>query len=228
MRDLRHRVRYTPLLRDTALRLVKKRFGLPGKFNAVHVRLGDYTPRTPAAATYEKRCRGAGLSPDLPLYVSTEPNPPKGFFNALCKPTGTYKCVFSKDLDKDTVNAFRSAFPPGQIRNDMLGIVEQLLCVAARGFVGTSFSTFSYAIAYMRKNRGSSFPELLKYKPRNGPWTTPENEAEDDGAGPGGVGGSRGDDVDEDDDTDDGRFSAAGDAPDLEDDDVVGADGKVA
>ena len=71
------------------------------------------------------------------------------------------------------------------------------------------------------QNRGSSFPELRKYKPRNGPWTTPENEAEDDGAGPGGVGGSRGDDVDEDDDTDDGRFSAAGDAPDLEDGNVA-------
>ena len=160
MGPVRRRLRYAKMIRRAALDLVTKAFGGAARFNAVHVRLGDYSGRTPSSAVYERRCRGARFSPDVPLYVATEPKPPRGFFDALCKPAGTFRCVFSRDLDRDVISAFKSAFPPGQIRNDMLGVVEQLVCVAARGFVGTSFSTFSFWISSMRKNSVATFPEV--------------------------------------------------------------------
>jgi hypothetical protein len=179
MLQVRRAVRFSPMLRNTALGLIMDKFSLDKpqsinlprlegsqivKYNAVHVRLGDYADRTPSSSSYERRCVNQGFTPDVPLVVATEPNPPKGFFNSLCKPSGTFKCIFSKDFNRTLVKQYMDVFPPGQIRNDMLGLVEQLVCVGADRFVGTDFSTFSYSISFMRKNKGAAFPEIAKVK----------------------------------------------------------------
>ena len=59
----------------------------------------------------------------------------------------------------------------------MLGIVEQLVCVLARKFVPTDFSTFSAFILFMRKNRAVSFPESVAFRNH---WKAVEVEEDDD------------------------------------------------
>jgi hypothetical protein len=66
------------------------------------------------------------------LYIATEPHPPKKLFNIL---QDTYQDVmYSSDLDEGLVKQFKQQFPAGIIRNDMLGILEQLLCVSSNQF----------------------------------------------------------------------------------------------
>ena len=46
------------------------------------------------------------------------------------------------------------------MQNDMMGVLEQLVCAQSLDFIGTSFSTFSAWIEYMRKKKKYVFPEI--------------------------------------------------------------------
>ena len=52
------------------------------------------------------------------------------------------------------------------MRNDVLGLVEQMICVGARKFAGTGYSNFSDNIKFMRRHRNMSFPELIDFRKR--------------------------------------------------------------
>jgi hypothetical protein len=158
MAHVRDHVRLAPHIRSVAIALTRDAFPL-GEFNAVHVRLGDYTGRTPPAYTFYAKTLNRGFKLSVPLYVATEPNPDKKFFANLCGP-GKFTCVFSADLDKHITTEFKSHFPVGQIRGDMLGLLEILVCVAAKRFLGTEFSTFSAFISSSRRKRRMYFPEI--------------------------------------------------------------------
>jgi len=176
-------VRFTEGIRRVASDCIFSAFP-DGRFNAIHVRMGDYSPRTPSASVYERQMANRGFKTDVPLYIATEPSTPKSYFREICN---KYKCFFSKDLDTPLLNKFAEAVPQGQIRMDMLGVVEQLICVAAVKFVGTSFSTFSLKIAQMRSFKHFAFPEF--HRPSGNETTSkqsdPSNELLGDGNGDG-------------------------------------------
>jgi len=156
--QVRRHVRLAPAFRRTALQLIDWFGGR--NFNAVHSRLGDYVGTTPSATYFFNKAVAANFPRNAPLYVATEPNPPRNHFAPLCGP-GKFKCVFSSNLDRNITLAFKRAFPKGQIRSDMLGLIEILLCVAAKRFIGTDISTFSQFILESRKQRRVFFPEIV-------------------------------------------------------------------
>ena len=60
--------------------------------------------------------------------------------------------------------------PSSPIRNDLFGLIEQLICSRADKFVGTRISTFSKTIKVMRHKLSAAIPDLyeeLKFKQQN-------------------------------------------------------------
>ncbi len=160
MEFIQRHVVYSPAIRKLAIDLSRS---FSGPFNAVHIRLGDYTGRTPSSVSFlNKMLQGYSFNTTYPLYIATEPTSSISYFKPILDKFP--RVVFSKNLPNEPIMKFKSIFPPGQIRNDMLGILEQLLCVAAKKFVPTDFSTFSAWINFMRKHKEDSFPESVKLR----------------------------------------------------------------
>mmetsp|Transcript_586 Transcript_586/g.744 ORF Transcript_586/g.744 Transcript_586/m.744 type:complete len:476 (-) Transcript_586:1181-2608(-) len=154
MFKVREHVVYSPYVRRLAIEYMKR---LGTHYNAVHIRLGDYFRhgRFPNPRSFVNGLLTEGFSTDHVLYIATEPKRPKGFFDHFEK---TFKVKYASDFG-DIVDSFRDNFKPNTI-NDVLGLIEQMICVGARKFRGTSYSNFSANINYMRTNRESHFPEV--------------------------------------------------------------------
>ena len=152
-------IRFTQGIRQVAMNVIDEFFNSTNReYSAIHVRMGDYADRTPPISDFKRKMERRNFRMDIPLYIATEPNSNKQLFRDLCN---IYDCKFSKDfMDSTILRKFAEAVPQGQIRQDMIGVVEQLICVAAKRFVGTSFSTFSAKIVEMRKFRSFAFPEF--------------------------------------------------------------------
>ena len=69
--------------------------------------------------------------------------------------------MYSDKLPKEIFKEFQNAFPKGKMRNDMLGLLEQLIAAQAKSFIGTFFSTFSAYIMFIREHKARLFPELV-------------------------------------------------------------------
>ena len=162
----RKRVRFAPALRKRAVEIVHVMFP-SGQFNAMHVRLADYSARW---GTFQERSRAILLKPlterfgpkrelmnkSLPIYLaSDEPN--NGGFVELKK---LFTVLTAAHLPKDLVEDYRNLFPKST-RSDMMGVLEQLICAQAIFFTGTSWSTFSEHIEIIRASKRKLFPELV-------------------------------------------------------------------
>lgn len=166
-RDARLFVRFAPALRNLALQAVQQLF--PGadetrNFNAMHIRLGDYSRRWPQSTSsrsqaFVNKAFGPQVTnPKLPLYLaSDEVQSPA--FNELRKRVRRVQSM--RDVPVDLIKPYRELFPPTQIRLDMLGVLDQLVCAQANSFVSSEFSTFSEHIRLIRANRERLFPEAF-------------------------------------------------------------------
>ena len=159
MVNIKKHVRYAPFLRRLAVDIAREYFG--GPYYAVHVRMGDYAPRQfSTSAVFVRKARSRGWKTRrYGVYVATEPHRNADYFRPL---VDAFNVTFSSDLPRAKLRAFLDVFPPGQLRQDMLGLFEQLVCAAAHDFIGTSFSTFSAWIEFMRTTSRFSFPEIYR------------------------------------------------------------------
>jgi len=84
------------------------------------------------------------------LYIATKPSSKNAQIYANL--TDTYSLYFSQDIPAVLLGKFDSYFTVEQarLRNDMLGVIEQLICAHAYLYVGFMTSTFSKYIATLR------------------------------------------------------------------------------
>jgi hypothetical protein len=83
------------------------------------------------------------------LYIATKPGVNYKAYGNLTK---ELEVLFSPNVPAQHLAAFEAVFAPAQarLRNDMLGVVEQLLCARARLFIGFKGSSFAEYIVRMR------------------------------------------------------------------------------
>lgn len=150
-------LRFSPFLQDIASTVADEFFD--NKFNAFHIRLGDYETRarkrTALPFFFVKTSLRMSMDADTPIYVASEAQRSSDFFAPLL---GWYNNVFfMSDLAtrprtlKKLVD-FVLATPSTKVRNDIFGLVEQLICARAQKWVGTRISTFSHTIKQMRQS----------------------------------------------------------------------------
>lgn len=158
--QIRSYIRYAKYIRDFALKTTEQFLGGVGKYNAIHIRRGDYMRAgyTSEADTWASKLVGFHFKRNMTLYIATEPTSDRQWFRPITK---IYKdTMFSHDLPKDIVHSFKRLFPP-KTRSDFLGLLEQLICVLAKRFLGSYYSTFSSTINFMRKKSAVVFPEIV-------------------------------------------------------------------
>lgn len=155
-------VRFSPYLRLRAVEIATRAFH-QGKFNAMHIRLGDYSRRWPSSTA--ARARYIAAIPEkyalwnrsLPLYVATDEPDDEKIFGPL-KMQQKYKVMMIRNLPQDLLKDFAEIFPE-KFRLDMLGILDQLVCSQAEDFIPIAWSSFSQGIVKIRQNRKNLFPE---------------------------------------------------------------------
>lgn len=182
-RELRMNVRFAPKLREIAVAIVEQHFPAEQSkraFNAMHIRLGDYTVRWPASSAAKSKlfvemAFGSKVAnPKLPLYLATD-EPMSGVFVEL---KSRLNVSVVKHLPAQLVKDYRELFPPSRIRLDMLGVLDQLVCSQAASFVSSEFSTFSESIRLIRSNRKRLFPESHKTQSVGGGGNGDDNDDE--------------------------------------------------
>lgn len=158
---LRRFVTFSPYLRQFALQLTRKHFP-EGQFYAIHGRLGD------------EKYKWLGKSSNVilgrihpkwnytrKLYLASD-FPLDKFFDPVRHAFGRHKVVSLEDLDRaGDLQEFRDLFPLRDVRQDILGSVEKLICAQALEFKGSPFSTFTWDIERLRAYRRDLYPELL-------------------------------------------------------------------
>mmetsp|Transcript_6235 Transcript_6235/g.7582 ORF Transcript_6235/g.7582 Transcript_6235/m.7582 type:complete len:493 (+) Transcript_6235:231-1709(+) len=161
---------YSKLVRRTAFEIMKV---LGSKYNAVHIRLGDYaeTPksgsRTFTAPDPERIVKDLvgkkGFDISVPLYIATEPEwARKRSIWLPFRRKYKYKNLFYAHNFKSITTQYAELFPEAVV-GDFLGLVEQMICVGAKKFSGSWFSNFSANILLMRRQKWKSFPESVLF-----------------------------------------------------------------
>lgn len=154
-----HFVAYSPHLRALALRVARK-FLRQGQFYAIHGRLGDqaerWEGRTSQFFVQDAKFKTWGRRPLV--YLASD-DAKSEFFRAL-REVAEVRTL--QDLDGPELQALSGLFASPKVRNDMLGVVDKLVCVQALDFIGTGFSTFTWDIRRYRSDRKQLFPELFK------------------------------------------------------------------
>eukprot|EP00514_Thraustochytrium_sp_LLF1b_P004442 CAMPEP_0184516264 /NCGR_PEP_ID=MMETSP0198_2-20121128/4938_1 /TAXON_ID=1112570 /ORGANISM="Thraustochytrium sp., Strain LLF1b" /LENGTH=519 /DNA_ID=CAMNT_0026906577 /DNA_START=722 /DNA_END=2281 /DNA_ORIENTATION=- len=157
--------RYAPYLQTFASKVHHNLF--EGNYNAMHIRLGDYEKRSEKfskdGSAYLASAIEFGFEKHVPLYIAAEE--PREYF--YFKPLLEYfdKVVFQDDLLENPETRkwlidYTLRTPASSIRNDLFGLIEQLICSRATKFLGTHVSTFSLTISVMRRRLSGSIPEL--------------------------------------------------------------------
>lgn len=159
MLPVREHIVFAKVFRRIALEIMKK-MGTP-QYNAIHIRMGDYANRgrIPSPNSFITDLTRKGFTKKTPLYVATEPGRDQKFFGRFDKAFATKYANHFNAVHK----RYRGNFPQGT-RGDFIGIVEQMVCVGARKFVGTRYSTFSEWIYDMRKTKAVHFPEVKPFR----------------------------------------------------------------
>lgn len=150
---------FNPCFRRYAAEIAKK---LGPEFNAIHVRLGDYYKwgKVPSVRKLMAEMAELGFNESTPLYIATEPNRAQKFFAPL---EAKYTKVFYSSDFHHVRHALKKQFKK-PIVDDLLGVIEQLVCILANGFIGTYYSNFSKYISMLRKHSNTSFPEIKQIR----------------------------------------------------------------
>ncbi|CAK9072553.1 Translocation protein SEC62 [Durusdinium trenchii] len=150
-------------LQSVALRAARP-FGT--RFNAIHFRRGDSQIRERRSVRqYAKMHHGvvARMDKTIPLYIATDESDHE-FFAPFVSALGFSTLVFARDLDSAVVNPFMAQVPD-VMRGDVLGFIDQIICVHAERYAGSSKSTFSYVISAMRNNKRKSGRYFTRFLP---------------------------------------------------------------
>lgn len=132
-------------------------------YYAMHLRLGDYASRgrVPDLKMLIDEMKAEKYDFSMPLYIATEPTDDRSFFEPLEKVFSEvyYAADFSSELDDlFTQGTFQAATG---MTNDLIGIVEQLICILAKDFKGTRYSNFSNYISILRDALlAGAFPQV--------------------------------------------------------------------
>ena len=159
-------------LKEMAIHVASLLFGPGRAFDAVHVRRADghtRIDRRTAKHYIERHLVPAKMNGSLPLYVATDEKK-KEWFDPI---RGVYRDVrFWSDvaaLRDARVERFLESYPV-RMRSDVVGFLEQLLCVRADKWQGSDGSTFSAAISAMRKfalpMKDPEWERLIESRPR--------------------------------------------------------------
>ena len=157
---VRSKSRYTAGVRRLALKLVDA--SLPRAFNALHLRLGDKGDHGITAKGLTEIMIYRNFSVEDPVYIATEPREIDSRPDLFLPLEEKWKVVYARDLaPQEAMNDFRSHFSP-RLRDDMFGVVEQLICTAAYKFKGSPYSRFTQFIGFMRQHKKELFPEYYE------------------------------------------------------------------
>ncbi len=114
-----------------------------GPYNAMHVRRVDHAGRQLTRHNWLVRMFDQDFVKDTPIYVATDESR-LSWFQPLIKEG--FKLFFAKDFP-DVLN-FTHLHE--SVRQDILGIHEQVICELAESFIPTGHSTFSHYIQRVR------------------------------------------------------------------------------
>lgn len=161
-RLLKRGVRYTPEIFAAASRLIEH-LG-PGEYSALHIRRNDFAAQFGAAGAQSPEQTRRRINDILPagepLYIATDETDPEHLAPlASDRPVITWK-----DLAGVTTAGSSSATSAPAL---LAGPIEQLVCTAARVFVGTRFSTFSMYINRLRCFTGAPDTEVRYHTPED-------------------------------------------------------------
>ena len=124
-----------------------------GSYNAIHVRRADgHTRADRRTASHYYDAHLTGFDASLPLYVATDEKS-RAWFDPLIDDHNFARLIFYGDflaMDED-VSRLIEGFP-ASMRGDAVGFVDQIVCCLAESWEGSDGSTFSFAIAGMRKH----------------------------------------------------------------------------
>lgn len=159
-RFLKRGVRYTPEIFATASRLIEH-LG-PGAYSALHIRRNDFAAQFGAAGAQPPEHTAQRINDILPagepLYIATDETDPSHLAPlSRDRPVITWQ-------DLAGVSTGRRASAAG-VPALLAGPVEQLVCTAARAFVGTRFSTFSMYINRLRSFTGAADTKVRFHTP---------------------------------------------------------------
>ena len=140
-------VRYSPYLRDLSHQIIDEMFD--SKFSAFHIRLGDYADKAKSrmndGSAFVLISQKWNIPDQQPLYVATDAKKEDTFFEPLSHHFSDI--YYQSDLLRNRkVRALLTnltlSLPASSIRNDVFGLVEQLMCSQSTHFVGSLWSTF--------------------------------------------------------------------------------------
>jgi hypothetical protein len=115
-----------------------------GKYNAIHIRRVGHQARLLTPGAWIVEMLNMEFSTDMPVYVATD-EVHLSWFDAI-KEAG-FKLYFAANF----TNEYDFTKHSKQVRQDILGVQEQLVCVRAERFVPSLHSTFS---TYILRERG--------------------------------------------------------------------------
>lgn len=144
------KIKYT----DAIERLANKISFELGKFNSIHIRLGDFLI-VRAREGYQMRIERfrkyleANVTDQtLPILIATDALHEKELFAKLLK---DYKCTF---IDELIFNEYSKEFGELEFTDfNVLTAINQLLCAGSESFIGTAGSTFTGIIHRLRQER---------------------------------------------------------------------------
>ena len=150
-----------------------------GRFNAMHIRLGDYSKRAGADAKFFlNNAQLNGFAKDVPLYVAAEEPRNHSYFKPLIEYFDTivfFEDVLKvKELHMHLVD-FVLRTPTSKVRDSVGGMMEQLICAHADRFLGTKISTWSMDVRRKRADVKDAVPQL---------WVSMEAEKQRTGVSP--------------------------------------------
>lgn len=163
MAEIEQHLAFSPYLRKLAVKLVRDKFP-DGRFYAIHGRLGDerylWQGKNSLAILNRKRVAETWDFANRPVYLASD-SPKDKFFDPVRKAFAKSQVVTLADMDATTeLQEFKRLFPIKEVRLDILGILDKLVCAQAEEFEGSLFSTFTWDIERIRKYKSVLFPEL--------------------------------------------------------------------
>lgn len=117
-----------------------------GKYNAVHVRRVKHISKQLTPGYWIVEMLNKEFTKDIPIYISTD-EPHLKWFEPLSE--AGFNVYFAANF----TNYYNLSDIPHNVRKDMLGMYEQLVCVRAQLFVPSPHSTFSN---YILRQRGET------------------------------------------------------------------------
>ena len=133
------------------------------RFYSIHGRLGDEMYKWDGKDSGDIFVRSRHFESwdkSLKLYLASD-DPNNAFFIPLRKHISV---VTSLDLTGPDVDEYRNLFPTEQVRNDMFGVLDKLICSMGIMFLGSGFSTFSMEIRMIRAQANFVFPEWFELR----------------------------------------------------------------